>query len=232
MRPPPSLDPHTDIAEPTRSPEEQAQIRRQRTLDALEGVNAQLLDLLCAQAREAVEHFPFSEPVRSRLAILTDHDRSQMARFGVLLVDAGFSDPYRWLTATAGAAPRDADPLAEPATHWLPEKDGVLLVHSTLLVAWSVLQWKRDEAALLLGMCQETADLIATLGVKQLSEIAQHRWRWVQPRWTQIPHAWVDLMEFAQKRGPLSASYGTLRCLQLTGGHSRLLDTHISAPTR
>ena len=168
MRPPPPLDSHTDIAEPTRSPEEQAQVRRQRTLDALEGVNAQLLELLCAQAREPVEHFPFGQPVRSRLAMLSDHDRSQMARFGVLLVDAGFSDPHRWRAAAGAAGLGDRDPAAAPVPHWLSEQDGILLAHSTLLVAWSVLQWKRDEAALLLGMCQETADVIATLGVKQL----------------------------------------------------------------
>ena len=203
---------------------------RRWALEAVQGVNAQLVEILCLRAKTGDTAFPFPEPVRAQLAALSAAERLRMSRCGVLLVDAGLADSQRWRTATMPqllTGPSNAA-LAR-SNHWLPGEDGVFLAQATLLVAWVVLQWNRAESGVLLGMSKETAEVFSELGVNELSHIAQRHPDWIRPRWMQLPSAWLDLVDCAAKPVPVRAAYGALRCLQLGGGHSRWLDSYVNA---
>jgi hypothetical protein len=201
---------------------------RQRALDALYGVNRQFLDLLCAQASTAPLQHPFTDPVRSRLANLSTGERLQMSRCCVLLVDAGFSDSRRWQglkEAMSSAGPATIESRRQ--SEWLPAEEGRLMAQSTLLVAWSLLQWNPAEACVLLGMSRDTSAIIENFKVDELSIIAAHYPDWITPRWTQHPRAWLELIRFATTSASQNVAFGTLRCLQLSGGRSRRLDCYV-----
>src|ERR1700719_4074278 len=72
---------------------------RRWALEGVQGVNAQLVEILCLRAQSSDGVFPFPESVRRPLAALNAAERLRMSRCGVLLLDAGFSDPLRWRTA-------------------------------------------------------------------------------------------------------------------------------------
>jgi hypothetical protein len=140
------------------------------------------------------------------------------------LVDAGFADARRWERL------REAMSSGRPgiewgrANEWLPAGEGRLLALSTLLVAWALLQWNRAEACALLGMSRASAAIVENLGVDELSTIAAHDTEWIRPRWVEFPRAWLELLEFARASASRDLSFGTLRCLQLSGGESHRHD--------
>jgi hypothetical protein len=203
---------------------------RRWALDAIQGVNAQLVEILCLRAQSSDGAFPFPESVRRPLAALNAAERLRMSRCGVLLLDAGFSDPLRWRTAMMPQGLTGPSNVAlARSNHWLPGEEGVFLAQTTLLVAWIVLQWNRGESGVLLGMSKETAEAFSALGVNELSHIAQCHPDWIRPRWMQLPGAWLDLLDGAAKPVSVRAAYGALRCLQLGGGHSRWLDSYVNA---
>ena len=222
------LPPNSPVERPrSQVPQLRAELR-QRALEAMYGVNRQFLDILCARASTAPLQHPFTDPVRSRLANLSTGERLQMSRCGVILVDAGFSDSRRWqglkeTMSSAGSTTIEGRRSSE----WLPAEEGRLLAQSTLLVAWSLLQWNLAEACVLLGMSRDTAAIIENLRIDELSTIAAHYPDWIRPRWAQLPRVWLELLEFATTSASQRLAFGTLRCLQLSGGHSRGLDRYV-----
>ena len=196
---------------------------RQTAVDSVHQVNAQLLDLLCAAARGSGNAFPFNTSLRARFASLTVAQCETLACCGTLLVDAGFSDPDRWQRARALEVGSNEKSWRSNA--WSHE-DAVLIGHSTIFVAWSVLHGARAEAGVLLGISPETASIITGMDVSQLSRTAQRHPDWILPRWLDRSIAWSNLIDFAVDAGQARSRIGALRCLQLNGGHAAWLASH------
>ena len=218
-----TMDSSTDAAATlSQLPEDEARIM---TLESIQGVNTVFLDLLWAGAQAGDLGFPFVEPLRSRVAALSDKTRKRLSQCGVLLVDACFTQAQRWrLIASEELRSDIARDTAQ--NHWLPEKEGMLLVHSVLHIAWSVLKWNRQEAAFLLGVSTDTARSIEALNVQDLSRIAKHRSHWIQPRWADRPNAWAKLIELVETSRADDSS-PTLRALTLS---MRLRETEDDFP--
>ena len=216
---PATMDSSTDAATLGQLPEAEARIM---TLESIQGVNTVFLDLLWAGAQAGVPGFPFDEPLRSRIAALSDRTRKRLSQCGVLLVDACFAQAQRWRLIASEELRSDS-----ALNHWLPEKEGMLLVHSVLHIAWSVLKWNRQEAAFLLGVSTDTARSIQALNVQDLSRIAKHRSHWIRPRWADRPNAaWAKLIELVETSRADDSS-PTLRALTLS---MRLRETEDDFP--
>ena len=189
---------------------------RRTARDAVHQVNAQLVDLLCRQAAVRTTPFPLPDRLRERFVDLSDDDRLRLARCGTLLVDLGLADPHRWKT--------DADALETSnwaiarSNHWLLPQEAFLIAHATILIVWSILNSNSPEASVLLGASQETARIIATMGVKELSRIAQRHPEWVRVRWVHVPRVWGDLLDFATALDSGRFRFVPLRCLQMLAG--------------
>jgi hypothetical protein len=188
---------------------------RRPARDAVSQVNAQFVDLLCSHAEVHTVPFPLPRALRERLAILTDIDRSRLARCGTLLVDIGLAEPHRWRT--------DSDMLETAnwaiarSGHWLLPHEGFLIAHATILIVWSILHSNSSESDILLGTSAESARVIATMGVNKLSRIAQRHPEWVQVRWAHVPQVWWELLDFATASDPSRFRLMSLRCLQMSG---------------
>jgi hypothetical protein len=201
---------------------------REVAVNAVHQVNAQLLDILCVSARSTTPRSPFTDPLRARFISLSVSQRERLACCGTLLVDVGFSDPDRW----RGAAESSEKSLVQTPPqldHWLLPDEAILLAHSTLLVAWSVLHGARSEAGVLLGTPPETAGILSAMTVNQLSYVAQRYAAWVRPRWMGAPRVWAGLLDFAADVSPDRSRFGVLRCWQLNGGHASWLESYFAA---
>jgi hypothetical protein len=159
---------------------------RQVAVNAVHQVNAQLLDIICASARSTNPRFPFSEPLRARFTSLSASQRERLVSCGTLRVDVDFSDPGRWRSVAESLEKSAVQTPTEPA-HWLPPDEAILLTHSTLLVAWSVLHglaWRRAHCSGHRLTPPETAGMT----VNHLSYVAQGyptgsaRDGWTSPR--------------------------------------------------
>ena len=201
---------------------------RQVAVNAVHQVNAQLLDILCVSARSTTPRSPFKDPLRARFTRLSASQCERLACCGTLLVDVGFSDPGRWRNA-AESSEKSPVQLPPQLDQWLLPDEAILLAHSTLLVAWSVLHGARSEAGVLLGTPPETAGIVAGMTVNQLSYIAQRYAAWVRPRWMEAPKIWSGLLDFAADGSPDRSRFAVLRCWQLNGGHASWLESYFAA---
>lgn len=198
---------------------------RRDALDAIQEVNEHFLDLLCQAAAGAGPGFPLAGPLRTRLAALQASQRSQAAQCGVLLADAGFSDRQRW-----------SDSVHEPCNeyapsreaNWLSDEQAMSLAHSTLLIAWHVVQASPVVASVLLGMPYPSAIAYAQLSVKDLAYIARRHSNWIQPRWQRRPEIWSSILDLATDESDVDSVRVTLRCLQLSGGHAPWLLPYVA----
>ncbi|MDB6105279.1 MAG: hypothetical protein JWO52_5278 [Gammaproteobacteria bacterium] len=205
-------------------PQEPRPLLRRGALDAVQGVNAHLLDLLCDWASVGGTAFPLADPLRSRLSRLSAAQRQQVAQSGILLADPGFSYPERWRSTPLAA---DCDPVTLVPSAWLPLEAAISLAHSTLLVAWYVLHASRAMAGVLLGMPKESVEAFVKLDVKELAYIARRHPDWIRLRSEREPKFWANLV--AAGETPARSGFTTLRCLQLSGGQSKWLSPHLSA---
>jgi hypothetical protein len=195
---------------------------------AVHQVNAQLLDVLRTRAVSDISRFPFEEPFRARFASLNPTQCERLACCGTLLIDVGFSDANRWRSVAAAVEKFTVPTPAHPEL-WLLPAEAVLMAHSTLLVAWSVLHGARSEAGVLLGTSPEAARIIAGMTVNQLAYVAQSHPHWVRPRWMDAPKVWADFLDFAVDLSPARSGFGVLRCWQLSGGQASWLQSYFEA---
>ena len=171
---------------------------------------------------------PLKDPLRARFTRLSASQCERLACCGTLLVDVGFSNPGRWRNA-AESLETSAVQMPPQLDQWLLPDEAILLAHSTLLVAWSVLHGARSEAGVLLGTPPETAGIVAGMTVNQLSYIAQRYAAWVRPRWMEAPKIWSGLLDFAADGSPDRSRFAVLRCWQLNGGHASWLESYFAA---
>jgi hypothetical protein len=186
---------------------------RQGALAAVQQLNLQFIELLCERAATGAQNFPLPPPLRERLASLPLQARLRLSASGTLLTDVGFSDPTRW----RNVGTREETPSTDPTKVWASHEDAMALAHSTLVVAWYIVQASPSLAGVLLRMPSDTRIAYGTLGLSDVAHIARYHSDWLRPRWELNRDAWLSLLEAAISAGDGAPADTTLRSLQLAG---------------
>jgi hypothetical protein len=193
-------------------------------LDAIVALNEQLLDALGRSARASDSEFPLPKIVRSRIAELSEGQRRQAARCGVLLADGGFSNFARWRQISRLS---DHQLLSDECPDWLPSEDSIVLAHAMLTVVWYVVHTAPAAARVLLGMTDEVLTEFRTLGVGNLASTARRSTHWVQPRWRDRVDIWFGIAAHESEAAHTESLSVTLRCLKVTAGRSARLQAFV-----
>jgi hypothetical protein len=195
---------------------------RQGALEAIRQLNLQFLDLLCERAASSSPYFPLATSARDKLAVLTAERRASVASCGVLLADIAFSKINEWKGMPEEP---EAIDLGTSESRWASHEQMSALTHSTLLVAWYIVQANTAVASVLLDMSEPVIAGYALLGLHDIALIAQERENWIAPRWAQNERAWLSLIDCGLDNGVEIPAFVALRVLQLCGGQTeRLID--------
>jgi hypothetical protein len=190
-------------------------------LVAVNETNGQLLDALAHSAQSKLR-FPLNESLRAPFAALSSSHRRRGGQCGVVLADAGFSDPERWQRLVT----RGEHELGRADGDWLPTEDAIALASTLLMVAWHTVRVRPSLAGILLGMSESVVEVYRKLGVAELAQIARRRPQWVRPRWSDRPDVWRSVLETAEQPAADDSASIVLRCLKASAmGSSRLLSS-------
>ena len=191
---------------------------RPELLPSVAELNAQFIELLVFQAASASALWPLPGELRPLLANLEPLARRRVSACPYLLVDAGFSDPQRWLWAH-GYAVCDAQPVTEASITHIPR--GIVLARQVFAYAWHLARSQRKVARVILGMSQATADVIANYTLVQTMGLADVHPHWLQPRWPRHTRMWRDLVEAAAMDDNTILEQARLRGVQLLAAEAR-----------
>jgi hypothetical protein len=183
---------------------------------ALHEVNERCIELLVNEARaEKRPPMPLVIPLRELLRNTGPEARRRAAQRGLLLIDMEFQDAEWW------RAVRTQPEKQWRTTAWrgsFPRRSAVPLGRATLMLAWHSLHADRDTSCVLLGMTAAVAELIANLQLVEIDQIANRRFRHVQPRWHDQPSIWRTLLLAAQVNKADAMRDFNLHGLQLMTG--------------
>lgn len=191
---------------------------RPELLPSVAELNAQLIELLVSQAANAAGPWPLPGELRPLLANFEPAARRRVATCPYLLVDAGFSDPQRWLWAH-GYAVCDSQPVMEASITSMPR--GIVLARQVFAYAWHLARSQRKVARVILGMSQATADVISNYTLVQTMGLADVHPHWLQPRWPRHTRMWRDLLEAAAMDDSTILEQARLRGVQLLAAEVR-----------
>jgi hypothetical protein len=192
----------------------------------LHEVNERCLQLLVNEARaERRPAIPLATPLRDLLRNMGAEARRRAAQRALLLVDMEFQDATWWRLVRA-----------QPGKQWrsgrgaFPRRSATPLARTTLMLAWHSLQADRDTGCVLLGITPPVADLIVNLQLAEIDQIANRRFRHLQPRWHDQPAIWRALLLAAQANRADAMRDFNVHGLQLMTGS--LLSARSSEGTR
>jgi hypothetical protein len=155
-------------------------------------VNVRCLEALVRAAQGAEDGgLPLVNTLRDLLMSLNPDAYRRVAHRAVLLTDIQFSNDAWWRSAAEN--PRRPAPLAT----WhgsFPRKLAIPLARATLTLSWHALRASPADAVLL-GIGAPVADLIATLSLTDIENLAELRFRHVRPRWEDRPEVWRTLLQ-------------------------------------
>jgi len=190
-------------------------------LAAIGGVNKQLLEALRLSAARLDRTFPLAPSQQAPFAALTASQVHDAPPCGVLLADAGFSDPERWRRLSE---PSQLEPSVDIEPDWLGREPAIVLVYAILMVAWHVVHTAPAAAGVLLGMSEPVLALFRQLDTADLARIARDHPGLIRPRWVDRPDLWSSVVESDgdtdMETGPLRSLSMILSCLLAgpTGG--------------
>lgn len=168
-------------------------------------LNERCLALLTEQALRPMPPLPSVPPMFRELPDLWSQldpaARRRTAACPYLLMDVGFSDPYRWqrlsdqhASTRAGVADTQRAPLVfDKGFFTAPSLHQV--ARSVFTGSWHIAQTHPLEAPLLLGMPANCVALLRTCSILQLTDLAEQNASWLKPRWSGRPKIWRRLLE-------------------------------------
>ncbi|HEY4213199.1 MAG TPA: hypothetical protein VGM84_17095 [Steroidobacteraceae bacterium] len=187
------------------------------TFEGLAEVNAKCLELLADQARtRAIPTHPMLRELGDLWRALDPAARRRAACCPYLVVDAGFSDSRRW--RSLGDLTVHARPLPYGSFFTVPRATEVTRLVFTY--AWHLARSHSVAARVLLGMPSETASLIASCTLPQISELAEQNSSWLRPRWPSRVQVWREFLMTAETGEGLALERARLHGLQLLAGES------------
>ena len=168
-------------------------------------LNERCLALLAEQALRPVAPLPPVPPMFRELPDLWGQfdtaARRRAAACPYLLMEVGFSDPYRWqrlsdqhASARAEVADTQRAPLIfDRGFFTAPSLQQV--ARSVFTGSWHIAQTQPLEATLYLGMPAQCVALLRTCSIMQLTDLAEQHASWLRPRWPGRPKVWRRLLE-------------------------------------
>ena len=178
-------------------------------------LNEHLLDVLAEATRSGLSGGP--EVLSGNAALLASMDpgaRRCAAQIPIVLVDLNFSDEDWWQSAANAADNFNNAVAGLPMPYqWQPEA-----TREVLMLAWPAVREDRAVASLLFGMSPSVADLLASLGPRQLDFIGSKLCSELQPRWWASHGFWRRLLSAAIARNDGALAEVRLYALQLLGG--------------
>ena len=187
------------------------------TFEGLAEVNGKCLELLSEQARtRAIPTHPMLRELGDLWRTLDPAARRRAACCPYLVVDAGFSDSRRWRSLSDLTV--HARPLPYGSFFTVPRVTEVTRLVFTY--AWHLARSHSVAARVLLGMPPETANLVASCTLPQISELAEQNSSWLRPRWPSRVQVWREFLTTAAIGEGLALERARLHGLQLLAGES------------
>src|SRR5579871_4565533 len=184
-------------------------------------LNEMCLELL---AEQALQPHPPAAPMLRELADLWKQldsaARKRAAMCPYLLIDAGFSDPYRWKwvgdqrpgsTTPFRIHDRDAAGYAMALTG----PTATRVAHQIFCNSWYIVQTQPIAAPVFLGMPTHCADLLRACTMRQINDLANRQTGWLRPRWPGRVQAWRKLLESAVLDEPEALEMARMHGVQL-----------------
>jgi hypothetical protein len=186
------------------------------TLESLEEVNQQVLELLRAQCRADLGRVPLLGEVGNLLMTLEAPALQRAAASCVLLVDMAFAEGSRWSDAILGAVHDRQRP--EP---FFTVDGAVEVMRMVITHAWHLARSQPAAARLLLGLSAANVSVIGGCSLRRLIQLAEAHAEWLRPRWENRPRIWRDLLRTAGEGSLGAAERMRVRGLQLLAADAR-----------
>jgi hypothetical protein len=191
------------------------------TFPSLVDFNEQFLKLVVAQTAAPIAQHPSSifTELRPLLLSLDSGSLRRVASCPYLLLDAGFADSQRWLSAVKHQVSDVPAQEMPRVSDFIPLR---VLARVVFTFAWHMSRAQVRTARMILGMTERTAEVFNTLTLLQVAAIAEQYPYWIQPRWPQHRRMWRDLLSGALAGdGPLLEN-ARMRGVQLLAADVRL----------
>ncbi len=198
-----------------------------RVLRTLAESNEQCLELLSAQAQQAGgASAPMLRELAAQWCRLDAHARRRAARCPFLMLDAGFSDPYRWRwVGEHRVGDREPDAIAAFfSVSWATD-----VARQVFNNAWHIVQTQPLGAPLYLGMPASCVAALRACSMRQITLLADEHANWLRPRWPGRPAIWRELLAAAIQDDGLALQKAQLHGVQLLATELRAL-AHVQRP--
>ena len=199
-------------------------------LKAVADLNDQFLELLADQA--LLRAIPAPTLLRDLFDLwcrLDPASRRRAAACPFALVDAGFTDPYRWRWVNEHRI-GDREPSAlAPFFTVARLKTTAYQVFSQ---AWWVAERHAIGAPLYLGMPPQCVSLFRACSMRQITELADQHPGWLRPRWAGRISLWKNLLASAIANDGLALERARMHGVQLLATELRALEQVHAAERR
>jgi hypothetical protein len=181
----------------------------------LHSVNDQVIALLAHCATyDGSPMYPLAHQLFPELTELTTSMRRRAAQRPYLLADFHFGSGALWMgIRNLPAGPRAA------WTSTYPRRSAVHLARAILALAWRAAEREPPErAAAKLGLAPEVAQVISTLQLTEIDQIADHHLHLLRPRWDDRPSVWRQLLRAVKTEDDEALKSCDVHMAQLVAG--------------
>jgi hypothetical protein len=159
---------------------------------SLEELNEQCMELLAEQAAAQPMHGNLLlRQVGDMWRSLDRSARQRVASSPYLLMDVGFTDPYRWQRMQG---PQVNAPLPVPYGGFFTVPQAASVAKQVFTYAWHLASTRSLAAQLRLGASEQCAHLISACTVTQIHQLAEQHPEWLRPRWPTKVKVWRNLL--------------------------------------
>jgi hypothetical protein len=192
------------------------------TLKTLAEVNEQCLELLAEQALvRTLQAPPIFRELTDLWTQLDVSSRRRAAACPYLLVDVGFSDPYRWRWAGTSRV-GDCEPVNH--TDFFTVAGASKVAHQVFTNAWYIARTQPIGTPLFLGMPAHCAALLRACTMRQVTELAHQHAGWLRPRWAGRVRIWRELLVAAISGESVALDMARLHGVQLLAVELKALE--------
>ncbi len=142
---------------------------------------------------------------------------ARLAEQPFLLFDIGLDDPLRWHAARTPAVGDESVAGAGPFSGRIAAQFAGTLFH----YSWFLARTAPLTAVVVAGMAPATAEVLRSLSLQQVDELAQRNPHWLRLRWEDSPALWTELLRVARSGAEAAQLRAArLRVLQRLAGVS------------
>lgn len=151
----------------------------------------------------------------TQMATLSSAAIERLASHPFLLADIQFQDECWWRQTAYQLKPSShTTAVFRHVSHTVV----IRLMRATLMFVWHATRTHHDHAIALLGIKPRVLEIIASLRLHDLDQIAEHHFTHLTPRWFNQPDVWKPLLDDAIRMSVTTKINCNLRSLQLFAG--------------